>query len=254
MKFNTIDRTNLGTMSFFCDESCHLENDSFSHMSIASVYCRKDRKKSINLAIQNIKAKYKISKTTELKWGKVSPATLQMYKDIFTFIRKCRVLRIRIVVSNKSKIAAHAKPRWYDTMYYKLLEFPMQSILWDYKLDNVDIYSDIKDNHSYEDMNRVCDFLRKHFKKKVSNPPKFNSKVCDSKDVILIQIADLLAGAATYKNRFKNDNPETPKMELVKHIESLFNINLSSTTKTKFGEISPYNVFIWDPEVKDENF
>lgn len=248
------NKINLGTLCFYCDESCHLKNDNSSHMSIASVYCRKDRRKVIVQAIQNIKTNYKISTTTELKWSKVSPATLQMYKDIFTFIRKYQFLKIRIVVSNKAKIDKQVQHRWYDTMYYKLLEFPMQSILWDYKLEVVDIYSDIKDSHSYEDMEKVCTFLRKHFRKKVSNAPFFNSKVCESKDVVLIQIADLLAGAATYKNRFKNTIQKTAKMELVKHIESLFSINLSSTTKTKFGTQSPYNVFIWDPEVKDENF
>ena len=254
MKSHKNNKINLGTISFFCDESCHLDNDNASHMAIASVYCRKDRKKGINQVIKAIKTKYKI--TTELKWNKVSNSTLEMYKDIFTFIKNYRLLKIRIVVSNKSKINQSARHRWYDTMYYKLLEFPMQSILWDYDLDNVDIYSDIKDTRSAKDMIKVCNFLDRHFKNKTLNPPKFNSKVCDSNDVILIQIADLLAGASTFKNRglINCPNSSKAKSELVKHIENCFKINLSSTTKTRFGELSPYNVFIWDPEVKDESF
>ena len=122
-------KTKLGSLCFFCDESCYQINDGYSHMAIASVWCRKDRKKEITKIIQNIKLKYKITKKTELKWGKVSPATLNMYKEIFKAIKNYKFLKIRVVVTNKGKIKNDAKERWYETMYYSLYHVREQTRL-----------------------------------------------------------------------------------------------------------------------------
>ena len=249
MLFKAVDyMRNLGTISFYCDESCYQINDGYSHMAIASVWCRKDRKKEISKIIQDIKIKNGISKQTELKWGKVSPATLNMYKDIFKAIKDYKLLRMRILVTNKSKIKRDARFRWYDTMYYKLIEFPMMQTLSSYDVNKVEVYSDVMNSHSTEQMNKVSQFLKKHFKNRL----QFQSKVCESKDITLIQIADLLAGASTYSNRGLSTSDA--KMELVSFIENTFKINFRKTTKTKYGEISSYNVFLYDPEVNDSDF
>lgn len=219
-------------------------------MAIASVWCRKDRKKEITKIIQDIKAKYKISRTTELKWGKVSPATLDMYKEIFTAIKKRKFLKIRVIVTNKEKIKTEAKKRWYETMYYSLIEFPTKQTTDLYQVDTVEIYSDVMNSHSIEQMNKVSNFLQKHFNKK--SKTKFVSKVCESKEVTLIQIADLLAGASTYENRGLDTSQA--KKDLLNHIKKLFNIKFTKTTNTKYGEISNYNIFVYDPEVKNNDF
>jgi len=244
------DKTNLGTLSFFCDESCYQINDGYSHMSIASVWCRKDRKKQITKLIQDIKLKHNITKSTELKWGKVSPATLEMYKEIFSCIKKFKYLKIRIVVTNKEKIKNDAKDRWYETMYYCLIEFPIKQILDKYMIEKVDVFSDVMNSHSTDQMNKISNYLEKHFKK--NNKVNFISKVCESKDVTLIQIADLLAGASTYTNR--RVNTSQAKLELAKHIQKTFSINFTETSRSKDGEISNYNVFLYDPKVKKDEF
>lgn len=240
----------LGSLCFFCDESCYQINDGYSHMAIASVWCRKDRKKEITKIIQDIKLKYNITKTTELKWGKVSPATVNMYKEIFAAIKKYRLLKIRVLVTNKEKIKIDAKDRWYETMYYHLIEFPTKQTIDLYKVDTVEIYSDVMNSHSIEQMNKVSNYLQKHFSRKTK--AKFVSKVCESKDVTLIQIADLLAGASTYANRGLITSQA--KRDLLWYIEKLFNINFKKTTNTKYGVISNYNVFVYDPEVKKNDF
>ena len=218
-------------------------------MAIASVWCRKDRKKEITRLIEDIKVNNGISKKTELKWGKVSPATLNMYKEIFKAIKDYKILRLRVLVTNKSKIKKDARFRWYDTMYYKLIEFPITQTLSNFDIKKVEVYSDIMNSHSEEQMKKVSDFLNKHFKRQKL---EFQSKVCESKDVTLIQIADLLAGASTYANRKLTTSKA--KIELVSFIENTFKINFKRTTKTKYGEISDYNVFLYDPEVDDSDF
>ena len=241
-------KTNLGTISFFCDESCYQIDDGKSHMAIASVWCRKDRKREITKTIKNIKLKYRISAKTELKWGKVSPATLDMYKEVFDEIKKEKYLRIRVVITKKEKIKSDAKSRWYETMYYKLVEYPISQISSDHSIDFVEVYSDVMNTHSVEQMEKISTYLKRHFRGKT----KFVSKVCESKDVTLIQIADLLAGAATYCNRELSTSKA--KLELLNHIQNIFNINFKTTTKTKYGRISNYNVFVYDPQVKKDEF
>ena len=240
-------KKDLGTLSFFCDESCYKINDGYSHMAIATVWCRKDRKKDITRIIRKIKEKY-INKNTELKWVKVSNATLNMYKEIFDAIKQFEKLRIRIEVANKNSIKKEAKERWYDTMYYKLIEFPLNQTIKLYKVSTAEIYSDVMDTHSVEHMEKVSRFLKKHFNNKVA----IKSKVCESKDVTLIQIADLLAGAATYSNR--KIKTSSAKLELIEHIEKIFNIKFTKTTKVNQTEISCANVFLYEKEANRNDF
>lgn len=242
------EKYNLGKMVFYCDESCHLKGDNSRFMALASVYCRKDRAKAIAKEIKHIKLRYKISPQTELKWNKVSSATLDMYKEIFNYIKSNGKLKIRIVVADK--YIQKDQSEWYNKMYYTLIEYPLQSILWNFKLDKIEILTDKKDSNSYKDMGVVSKYLSRHFKK--SYNVQVESKVCESYDVLLIQIADLLAGAATYKNRSLNTSPS--KTMLIEFIEKTFKINLSKTTKSFYGKISDYNIYMLKQEKKDELF
>lgn len=246
----TKEKTNLGKMIFYCDESCHLKDDDSKYMAIASVYCRKDRAKAINAEIKKIKERHNISAKTELKWNKVSSATLDMYKEIFRFIKDNSKLKIRILIADKS--LNENTNEWYNKVYYKLIEFPLQSILWNYDIDKIEILSDKKDSNSYKDMKTISRYLTKHFAKKYS--VQFESKVCESYDVQLIQIADILAGAATYKMRklHTSSNGSVAKKELIKFIETTFNISFNKNTKFTYGEISHYNVYIFEKETEND--
>lgn len=233
---------------FFCDESCHLTNDNSDYMILAALFCRKDRVKELVQKIREIKEKHNLSKFVELKWRKVSPKTVNMYKEIFDYICSNKKYRFRIIVADKRNITNQND--WYNKMYYHLLNFPLEQILSLYKIKNVELFSDIKDINSYADMKIVCTYLERHFQKKCDL--KIISKVSDSKDVTLIQIADILAGAAAYKNR-KNNNSYA-KYELSTYIEKKFKINFSKTTESKYGEISDYNIFVWRPNYNAKRF
>ncbi len=234
--------TNLKKMLFYCDESCHLKNDNSNYMVLAAVYCTKNRVRYIVDEIRKIKTKYNINANTELKWNKVSPVTLDMYKEIFAFIKNYKKLKIRVIVANKAIV--NDIDEWYYKMYYSLLVFPIQSILLNFSLNEIVLYTDIKDSHSYSNMDNVKNFLQSHFNSQSS--AIIRSVICDSQEVSLIQIADLIAGAASYINR--NLKTSSAKLELAKYIQKTFNISFTKTTKTSYGTISNYNVFIWDPK------
>lgn len=236
-------KINLKTMNFYSDESRHLMNDD-SFMVLACVYCRKDRTKNIINNINRIKSKYSITANTELKWNKVSPATLQMYKEIFRYLCNDSKLKIRILVSNKNNIVH--KENWYNRAYYHLFEYPINNILKIFAVDKINVFSDYKDTHSHELMKNTIDFIERHFKKIYKKSPKMQSIVCDSYNFPLIHIADILAGAASYK--VNGNKSSSAKLELIKYIEELYNVNLKNVTREKNGEFRKCNIFVYDPE------
>ena len=69
----------------YCDESCHLENDGIEIMGIGGVWCPKEKVKEISDRIREIKKRYNISPTSEIKWTKVTPSKVDFYLDLINF-------------------------------------------------------------------------------------------------------------------------------------------------------------------------
>ena len=66
----------------YCDETCHLENDGINVMVLGAVWCPQRKLKEINQRIKEIKVRNNVSPTMELKWTKISPGKLDLYKDL----------------------------------------------------------------------------------------------------------------------------------------------------------------------------
>ncbi|MBL0268147.1 MAG: DUF3800 domain-containing protein [Chitinophagaceae bacterium] len=60
----------MKTFNFYCDESCHLENDQQQFMLIGYVSCAYNQIKLHTSYIKNIKKKYGI--LSEIKWISLS--------------------------------------------------------------------------------------------------------------------------------------------------------------------------------------
>ena len=107
--------------------------------------------------------------------------------------------------------------------YYHLFEYPINNILKIFAVDKINVFSDYKDTHSHELMKNTIDFIERHFKKIYKKSPKMQSIVCDSYNFPLIHIADILAGATSYK------------------------VNGNKSSSAKF-ELIKCNIFVYDPE------
>ena len=69
----------------YCDETCHLINDGINVMVLGAIWCPQTKIKEINDRIKEIKVRNGVSEIMELKWTKISPAKIDLYKDLVNY-------------------------------------------------------------------------------------------------------------------------------------------------------------------------
>lgn len=228
------------TLKMYMDESCHLQNDKTNTMALVTVYTIEQNDNFINTEINKIKTKYRIG--GELKWNKVSNSNLLLYKEVITLLAQQveqRFFRVRALLVRKDKTKIRKDyAEWYYKMAYRLFELPLTS-LYESTTNNIDVielYLDEKDGRSLRETKKLAAYLqnRLHGEKEVVG------KVIDSTMNILIQLADIIAGALTYKERKLYTSKA--KVALINQIEQSFNINLSVTSSMARSD---FNLFVW---------
>lgn len=217
---------------FYCDESCHIQTDGVEYMSLVSVFCSKSRVKNINRDIRRIKEKYGISPSQELKWTKISKTNLEMYKEIISYVSDKSYIRIRGVLAKKrtsEQLLARNKTydQWYHSIYYYLLKHPLE-LISDFNVDfnKCFLFIDKKDIYTTENICLLAEYLKRHLNYRYD----FLPIAVDSKEHQLVQVADIIAGALTYRKRFVDKI--SPKNEMCDFIEQSFG-SLSITSSYK---------------------
>lgn len=236
-------KSNFPQINFYCDESCYMQKDHSGVMVLSSVYCLDIRVDKLKKGIKKIKEKHNFDATFELKWTKVGRHTIELFKDVVSFLSdEAPYLKVRILFTlDKNKLDFEKKywylsySDWFQRMYYHLLKQPIENVLSDTAFTKYKLFIDKKDSYSNDNTRVLCDVLSNVFA-----GCNFDYGVYDSKEILLIQIADLFAGATGYKNRKLTDSKY--KLDLIKHIEEKFKVNLSSNTSPKRKD---FNVFKW---------
>lgn len=199
--------------NIYCDESCHLPNDGNSIMVLGGIWCPKNKSKSINKEIREIKKKHGIS--SEMKWGKVSEARKQAYIDLVNYFFDYSDLHFRVlVVDNKNALNNKAFHQTHDDWYYKMY-FNMLKTVFDPK-SHYNVYLDIKDTKSKTKIAKLSEFLSNNmydFSREIIH----NMQVIRSDEVEIMQIVDILIGAMAYDAR--NLSKVTAKNEIVSLIK-----------------------------------
>lgn len=217
----------------FGDESCHLRNDGIDFMAFGAIWCKEQEvQKSID-KIKEIKQKY-CSKYQELKWSKISPSNVNLYKEVLDYFYIEDDLNFRCyIIKNKSNFKFEDKYD-FDKFYYKSYFQMLNNILT--RNDKFKIYLDMKDSRSIRRINKLKEVLQR------ANS-NFNEKIILSKiqtirsyESQLMQLADILIGSIIYKNRGLNTSPA--KLEIIKFIEDKFKINLSYSTLMRERKIN----------------
>lgn len=230
--------------NIYCDESCHLEHDRSNVMSIGAVYCPKEKIREINDRIKTIKQRNGIPANRELKWVKVSPAKLQVYKDLVDYFFDDDDISFRILlIPNKSELDHEKFHQTHDEWYYKMYFEMLKAILNPKDLYN--IYIDIKDTNSYmksKKLHEVCcnslyDFSHKIIKK---------LQPIRSDEVQIMQLTDIMIGAITHYNRDfpQSEKRSAAKQEIIDLIKIRSNYSLRKTTLLRENKI---NIFFWEP-------
>lgn len=223
----------------YCDESCHLENDRQPVMLLGAIWCPKSHVKKTSDEIRGIKSKH--NARGELKWVKVSKARQRFYLELVDYFFSTPQLHFRcLVVDDKSKLNHdYFNLGSHDTFYYKMYYSMLKTILS--PENKYHIYIDIKDTRSQNKVNKLrevlCNNVYDFTKQMIVNIQHIRSNESE-----LLQLADFLIGAVSYKNRKLNEN--SAKVLIGSTIEKKTGQSLCLSTslfKDKF------NLFVFSP-------
>lgn len=227
-------------INIYCDESCHLERDGHGVMVLGAVWCPADQTRQIAQRIREIKSAHGMAPEFELKWNKVSPAKIELYKSIIDYFFDDDDLRFRaVIIPDKSKLRHADFGQDHDTWYYKMMFTLLEPLLAPSASHY--IYLDQKDTRSAEKVKGLHDVL-------CSSLRDFNRKIVErvqtvrSHEVQQIQMADLLIGAVCYANRGLTGS--SAKLDLISRIRQRSRYTLTRTTLLQEQKT---NLFIWTP-------
>jgi hypothetical protein len=225
-------------INVYCDESCHLENDGHSAMTLGALWLPDDKKAEISSRIADIKRRHKMPSDFEVKWTKVSSSKLQMYMDLVDYFFDDDHLRFRCVVAPDKSALDHGRfgqshDDWYYKMYYQLISVLMRP-KYQYK-----IYLDIKDTRSKAKVKRLHDTLANSALDFSRSMIKHVQQV-RSHEVGPVQLADLLIGAMSYKARGMGESAS--KRKLVERIAARSGYSLAKST---LPSEEKFNILIW---------
>jgi Protein of unknown function (DUF3800) len=213
------------TFNFYCDESCHLENDHQSYMMIAFIAAPYNQVREHIQQIKEIQAKHNCF--SEIKWSKVSKSKYEMYADLIDYFFTSN-LQFRAVVIQKDQIDNGKRGQSFDDFYSKMY---FQLIY--HKLDaenSYNIFVDIKDTHSGERLSKLGEILR------VEYSTIRTLQAVRSHESLLLQLADFLMGALSYYKRGLNKVIAKNKLiEKIKHHSGLSLNNSTARSQEKFN-------------------
>ena len=220
--------------NFYCDESLHLPNDGSKIMVLGGIWCPKNKVKSINRDIRDIKRKHNIHH--EMKWVKVSESKKDAYLDLVQYFFECNDLHFRVlVVDNKDKLNhelfKQSHDEWYFKMYFRMIKTILDPV------DIYNIYLDIKDTRSktkIQKLRNVLENSRYDFSKAMIK----NMQVIRSDEVEIMQLVDILIGALAYFSR--NMSAVKAKNEIIEYIKEKSGYTLKKNTLYRE---SKFNIF-----------
>jgi hypothetical protein len=225
-------------INVYCDESCHLENDHIPVMVLGAVWCPADKTRAISDALRKIKIDHGLKPKFEIKWTKVSPSKIAFYQDLVDFFFDNRDLHLRaLIVPDKSKLRHEAFGQTHDTWYYKMY-FDMLKVILDPEAQ-YRIYLDIKDTRGGAKAAKLREVL-------CNNMYDFSRGIIEriqllhSREIEILQLADLLIGAVTYVNRGLEES--SAKVALVQLMKRRSGYSLIRTTLLRENKV---NIFRW---------
>lgn len=233
----------------YCDETCHLENDGINVMVLGAVWCSQRMLKEINQRIKEIKARNNVSPTMELKWTKISPGKLDLYKDLVNYYFDDDDLHFRaLIIPDKSKLDHQRFNQTHDEWYYKMY-FDMLKVIF-HPADRFEVYIDIKDSNSYhkaQKLREVCSNSMYDFSQSIIQ----RLQPIRSEEVQIMQLTDILIGAIAYENRSFPDGfqKSSAKQEIIGLIKKRSGYTMKKTTLLREDKL---NLFRWDARETNE--
>lgn len=229
------------SFNIYLDESCHLENDGLSVMTLGAIWCPQEKAREISMRVRDIRQLHGLAKDFEIKWTKVSPAKLAFYQAVIDYFLDDDHLHFRGVVIPDKKLLNHGRFRqshdeWYYRMCFTLLE-PIVDPTQKYA-----IYIDIKDTRSEAKRSKLEESLRNAKYDGSGNIVRRVQQI-RSHESELMQLADILIGAVTYANRGLTTG--AAKLALIHRIQRRTQLSLTRSTWLRQPK---FNLLCWKPQ------
>ncbi|MEO0026420.1 MAG: DUF3800 domain-containing protein [candidate division WOR-3 bacterium] len=225
--------------NIYCDESCHLEHDRQKVMVLGAVWCREEVGREFTRKFAELAGRHNVK--GELKWNKVSKASLSYYLELVDLFFNTQGLNYRcLVVDDKSKLD-HQQFNLgsHDAFYYKMYYYLLRNIIA--KDNRYKIYIDIKDTRGRERIQLLREILCR--------------SMCDfeyqlissiqhvrSHEVRLLQLTDFLTGAVSYHHR-RIKGSEAKRAVVARILQHLNTDLLRSTPPWE----EKFNLFVFTP-------
>lgn len=201
-------------------------------MMIGSLWIPAVLREEAKLRIQEVRERHRV--WGEIKWRKVSPAKLQFYKDLAdVFFSFGSDMRFRCIAIDRIAYDATMNNGDNELGFYKFY----YQLLHHWILDNneYDFFCDTKTNRRRNRLGVLRQCLA--YTNRTSRID--NIQALPSKEVVLIQLCDLLLGAASSRI---NDTlvSDSAKEALARHIETRLNrFRLTPTSRCE----NKFNIF-----------
>lgn len=233
------------TINIYSDEANHLHDPRQGNfMVIGSVWCNKDEVIKLSDAIRKVKEYHGLPRSAEVKWTKISKSNSKFYEDLVKLFFKTDDLNFRAIVVPKDKLDNDLYEQTDDDFYYKAQYLMIANIVTNHNPNRFHVYIDYKDNWSHYRSKKLEGYLSK---KGDFSDCKFQAQPVRSHESELIQLADILIGATSYRsNQYDIASEDKPKRKLVELIEQLAMQRLSQSSPRTSEKV---NVFmLWEPK------
>lgn len=221
----------------YIDESCYLKNDSSDVLCIAGIVVPETYVGEYKEKIKGIKREYGIRH--ELKWNTISNTSIELYRELIQFFFSSEMELRAILIKNKKNLAIDTlTSSQYNDYYYalieKLIRFTARHGSESERIKRV--FLDFKDAYG---INKLL-----HISRNLNNSAGIESRIQTMQNIrshesVFIQMADIMAGAISYRAR--NLDSSKAKCAVIQVIESLSGYCLSEGTEPGDNKFSIYD-------------
>ena len=190
-----------------------------------------------------LKKRNSVSEVMEMKWTKISPAKIDLYKDLVNYFFDDDDLHFRgVIIPDKKKLNHERYHQTHDTWYYKMY-FDMLKVIFS-PSDIYEVYIDIKDTNSdrkAKELKEICCNSMYDFSQKVIR----RLQPIRSDEVQIMQMVDVIIGAICYENRVFPEGfaRSSAKQEVIDLIKERSGYTLKKTTLLREEKI---NLLSWE--------
>ncbi|MCE1198071.1 MAG: DUF3800 domain-containing protein [Marinilabiliales bacterium] len=231
--------------SLFLDESCHLQKDKSNVMSIGFIKVLDEGYDQIKNELKQLKMKHGIPH--EYKWNTCSNTKKDFYIELIDYFFTSSLSFRTIVVKYKNHLDHDQFNQGsHDNFYYKMVFYLLHNQYINPLKAEYRVYLDIKDTRGREKIAKIREvFENLHF----GRSPFKHFQHIRSHESELIQLADFLIGAVTYKSRGQQNKPGASPIKcfIVEYLEQKSGYSLDEGTEPWEEK---FNIFDHQPKKK----